>query len=71
MKIVNCPEGHEAEVLLSRVGTPGSFVQCKPTSQCWTGPTRETEAEAIEAWNLVMDLYECATTLRFLHRDQK
>lgn len=68
MKIVNCPEDHETEV---QPITSGYFVHCQPNTDCWTGPTKATEEEAIEAWNLVMDLYECATTLRFLHRDQK
>ncbi len=51
MKIANCRCGRKAET--HGIDRMEKWVACART-ECWIGPTRKTEREAIKAWNKIM-----------------
>ncbi len=53
MKIGNCSCGRKA-VSYTIIVTGRIFMQCSRLN-CWEGPVRKTEKEAVKAWNKVME----------------
>ena len=47
-----CKCGKSPQV--SAIAELGFYVECAGTEYCWSGPMRETESEAIQAWDKLM-----------------